>query len=49
MHYMRKIVTAAAIGILAAVSMSSLPSIAKKVDVGIGGGGEVPVRLTPLW
>jgi hypothetical protein len=50
MNYVRTIVTAAVIGVLAAVSMSSQPSIAKKVDVGMGGGsGELPMRLTPLW
>ena len=50
MQYVRMIVTAAVIGVLAAVSMSSQPSIAKKVEIGIGGGsGELPVRLTPFW
>jgi hypothetical protein len=50
MHYVRMIITAAVIGVLAAVSMSSQPSIAKKVEIGIGGGsGELPVRLTPFW
>ena len=50
MHYVRMISTAAVIGVLAAVSMSSQPSIAKKVEIGIGGGsGELPVRLTPFW
>jgi hypothetical protein len=50
MQYVRMIVTAAVIGVLAAVSMSSQPSIAKKVEIGIrGGSGELPVRLTPLW
>jgi hypothetical protein len=50
MHYMRMIVTAAVIGVLAAASMSSQPSVAKKVEVGVGGGSsELPVRLTPLW
>jgi hypothetical protein len=50
MHYVRMIITAAVIGVLAAVSMSSQPSIAKKVEIGIGGGsGELPVRLIPLW
>ena len=50
MQYVRMIVTAAVIGVLAAVSMSSQPSIAKKVEIGIGGGsGELPIRLTPLW
>jgi len=50
MHYVRMIITAAVIGVLAAVSMSSQPSIAKKVEIGIrGGSGELPVRLTPLW
>jgi hypothetical protein len=50
MQHMRMIVTAAVIAVLAAVSMSSHPSVAKKVDVAIGGGsGELPVRLTPLW
>jgi hypothetical protein len=50
MHYVRMIITAAVIGVLAAVSMSSQPSIAKKVEIGIGvGSGEPPVRLIPLW
>ena len=50
MQYVRMIVPAAVIGVLAAVSMSSQPSIAKKVEIGIrGGSGELPVRLTPLW
>ncbi len=50
MHYVRMIITAAVIGVLAAVSMSSQPSIAKKVESGIvGGSSELPVRLTPLW
>jgi hypothetical protein len=50
MQHMRMIVTAAVIAVLAAISMSSQPSVAKKVDVAIGGGsGELPVRLTPLW
>src|SRR4030088_2864819 len=50
MPFMRKIVTALAIGVLAAVSMSSLPSIADKAEISAGGGGgELPTRMTPLW
>jgi hypothetical protein len=51
MPLMRKIVTAAVIvGALAAVSISSLPSTANKVEVAAsGGGGELPTRMTPLW
>lgn len=48
MHYLHKIVMAAAIAVLVAVSMSSQPSVANKVDTG-SSGGELPVRLTPLW
>jgi hypothetical protein len=51
MPLMRKIVTAAVIvGALAAVSISSLPSIANKAEIsGGGGGGGLPTRMTPLW
>jgi hypothetical protein len=51
MPLMRKIVTAAVIvGALAAVSISSLPSIANKAEIsGGGGGGGLPTRMTPVW
>jgi hypothetical protein len=56
MHFIRKIIiTASVIVVLAAitttwsVSMLSQPSIAKKAEIGIGGGGELPTRMTPLW
>jgi hypothetical protein len=56
MHITRKIIAASVIAVLAAVtttwsvSMLSQPSIAKKAEIGIGGGGaELPTRMTPLW
>jgi hypothetical protein len=55
-HFMRKIIAASVIVVLAAitttwsVSMLSQPSIAKKAEIGIGGGGaQLPTRMTPLW
>ena len=55
MHFMRKIITAFVIVVFAAiattwsVSMLSQPSIAKKAEIGTGGGGGLPTRMTPLW
>ena len=55
MHFMRKIIAASAIVVFAAiattwsVSVLSQPSIAKKGEIGIGEGGGLPTRITPLW
>jgi hypothetical protein len=49
---MRKVIL---IGVLAAVAAIlffptlSKPSNAKKAEIGIGGGVELPIRMTPLW